>query len=249
MPRNTSGVYALPAGNPVVPGTLIESVWANTTMADVAAALTASLPRDGGVGMTGPLILFRDGQVPLEAATFGQLMAIFTDPEFVATTAQGFKITGTTLQAAMALITLAATGGVTISAGGTLTLTGVTLTDLSASGEVKLPANTSVGPVGAAEIAALDGVTGNVQGQLDAKVDESDGTANNLALTGVPTAPTAAPGTNNDQVANTAFAVQLAFQAALPVQAGNGGKFVTTNGINARWDYVPLTPSSLLSVT
>jgi len=40
MPRNAQGLYTLPAGNPVVPGTIIESVWANDTMADMADALT-----------------------------------------------------------------------------------------------------------------------------------------------------------------------------------------------------------------
>ena len=36
MPRSPSGDYTLPAGNPVVTGTIIESVWANTTLADLA---------------------------------------------------------------------------------------------------------------------------------------------------------------------------------------------------------------------
>jgi microcystin-dependent protein len=57
MPRNSQGLYILPPSNPVVPNTLIESAWANTTMDDIAAALTGSLPRDGSAPMTGPLIL------------------------------------------------------------------------------------------------------------------------------------------------------------------------------------------------
>lgn len=57
MPRNSQGLYTLPAGNPVVSGTIIESTWANSTMDDIAAALTDSLPRDGTAPMTGPLIL------------------------------------------------------------------------------------------------------------------------------------------------------------------------------------------------
>lgn len=48
MPRNGSGTYQLPPGlNPVVTQTLITSNWANTTMTDIASALTASLARDG----------------------------------------------------------------------------------------------------------------------------------------------------------------------------------------------------------
>lgn len=48
MPRNGSGLYQLPSGiNPVVTQTLITSGWANTTLNDVASALTASIARDG----------------------------------------------------------------------------------------------------------------------------------------------------------------------------------------------------------
>lgn len=47
MPRNGSGVYNLPAGNPVVTGTVISSATQNSTMSDVAAALTQSLASDG----------------------------------------------------------------------------------------------------------------------------------------------------------------------------------------------------------
>jgi hypothetical protein len=47
MPRNGAGIYVLPAGNPVVPGTVIQTTWANTTMNDLAAALTGSMALDG----------------------------------------------------------------------------------------------------------------------------------------------------------------------------------------------------------
>ena len=43
MPRNGSGTYSLPSGNPVVAGTTIEASWANTTLNDVATELTGSL--------------------------------------------------------------------------------------------------------------------------------------------------------------------------------------------------------------
>jgi len=59
-------------------------------------------------------------------------------------------------------------------------------------------------------------------------------------LTGIPTAPTAAPGTNSVQIATTAFVTAAAFSAALPGQAGNAGKFITTNGTTASWAYVPV---------
>lgn len=56
MPRNPQGLYTPPLP-PVRAGELIESVWANTTVDDIASALTGSLPRDGSAPMVGPLIL------------------------------------------------------------------------------------------------------------------------------------------------------------------------------------------------
>src|SRR6478752_8360194 len=47
MPRNASGTYTLPASNPVVPLTVITSEWANTTMSDIALALTQSIAANG----------------------------------------------------------------------------------------------------------------------------------------------------------------------------------------------------------
>ena len=55
MPRDGSGNYSLPAGNPVVSGTIIESDWANTTMPDLGNEITNSLSRQGEGGMLAPL--------------------------------------------------------------------------------------------------------------------------------------------------------------------------------------------------
>lgn len=54
MSRDVNGNYTLPSGNPVVTGTVIESDWANTTMSDIAQALTDSLSRSGFGGMLVP---------------------------------------------------------------------------------------------------------------------------------------------------------------------------------------------------
>jgi hypothetical protein len=51
MPRDASGNYTLPAGNPVVTGTTIDSSWANDTMDDIETVLTDSLSRSGDGGM------------------------------------------------------------------------------------------------------------------------------------------------------------------------------------------------------
>jgi hypothetical protein len=55
MSRNGSGTYTLPAGNPVVTGTTITSSWANTSLSDIASALTQSVAADGQTPMTGAL--------------------------------------------------------------------------------------------------------------------------------------------------------------------------------------------------
>lgn len=55
MPRNSSGTYTLPAGNPVAPNTIIETAWANPTMSDIGSALTDSLDRFGRGSMLAPI--------------------------------------------------------------------------------------------------------------------------------------------------------------------------------------------------
>jgi hypothetical protein len=55
MSRNGTGTYNLPAGNPVVTATTITSTWANSTLSDIATALTGSLAADGQTPATGNL--------------------------------------------------------------------------------------------------------------------------------------------------------------------------------------------------
>ena len=69
MPRNSSGDYSLPAGNPVTSGTPISSSVQNTTMSDMATALTDSLSRSGKGGMLVPFQL-ADGTVAAPSLAF-----------------------------------------------------------------------------------------------------------------------------------------------------------------------------------
>lgn len=55
--RNAGGSYTLPAGNPVITGTTIQSTWANNTLNDVATEMTNSLDRQGRGAMLAPLKL------------------------------------------------------------------------------------------------------------------------------------------------------------------------------------------------
>ena len=69
MPRDGSGVYVLPSGNPVVTNTVIASTWANSTLSDIAAQLNNVLTRDGLLGPTGPFKL-QDGTVNAPGLAF-----------------------------------------------------------------------------------------------------------------------------------------------------------------------------------
>jgi hypothetical protein len=75
MSRNGSGVYSLPAGNPVVTQTTISSTWANTTLTDIATALTGSLAADGQTTATGSLQM--GGFNILNAGTVTAVTGIF----------------------------------------------------------------------------------------------------------------------------------------------------------------------------
>lgn len=94
MSRNGSGTYSLPAGNPVVPATTISTTWANTTLTDIATALTGSVAADGQTPMSGNLVMgnnkvtgLADGTGATDAVTFGQ----FTDPTFATLTVTGLS--------------------------------------------------------------------------------------------------------------------------------------------------------------
>jgi len=69
MPRDISGNYTLPVGNPVVDGTIIDVGWANPTMADVAVQLNNVITRDGVLGATAP-IKFDTGSAAAPSITF-----------------------------------------------------------------------------------------------------------------------------------------------------------------------------------
>jgi len=92
MSRNGSGTYTLPAGNPVVTNTTISSTWANTTLTDIATALTGSVASDGQTPMTGNLdmntrkvVNLANGTVATDAISLGQLTTAFTNPTFTGT--------------------------------------------------------------------------------------------------------------------------------------------------------------------
>ena len=131
MSRNGSGTYTLPAGNPVVTGTTISSTWANSTLTNIASALTDSLAADGQTTATGNLKMgnnritgLADGIAATDAASLAQVTS--------AVAITGGTINGTTIGA-----TTPATGKFT-----TLEATGVTTVQ---AGTVSAPAITTTG--------------------------------------------------------------------------------------------------------
>ena len=134
MSRNGSGTYTLPAGNPVVSGTVIATTWANNTMNDLAAAITDSVAADGQTPMTGPLNLnsnkvtnLANATIPTDAVNFGQ----FSTPTF-----SGAVVCSSTLTVTGATIlnsTLAVAGDTTMA--GNLAV--------NSTGQIKLPNGTT----------------------------------------------------------------------------------------------------------
>lgn len=120
MPRNSSGVYTLPSGNPVTAGTTIDASWANTTLSDLANEITNSLDRNGNGGM---LAAFRFSDGTLSAPGMS----------WINETSTGFYRSGSgTMWAAVGATQIAqfTVNGVTLpsgknlAVGGTLTVTG-----------------------------------------------------------------------------------------------------------------------------
>jgi len=132
MPRDGSGNYTLPAGNPVVDGTAIETTWANPTMNDIAVQLNNVLTRDGLLGPTLPIKLV-DGTAALPGLSFSSA------------TGTGLYRTGTVLGfswAGVSRMTLSSTGVLSVPGGFVGNLTGTATstaaTAISANGSINV---------------------------------------------------------------------------------------------------------------
>ena len=190
MPRNASGTYSLPAGNPVVPGTTIQASWANNTMDDLANEITNSLSRTGAGGMLAPFRI-ADGTVSAPGLAFtnetnsglyrsgtGNAALVITGVPVIQMTASSVTVpTGKTFNAqggAAVTGTLSATGAVTLSS--TLAVTGA--------------------------ITATGGVAGNVTGNVTAASGTSTFynavVTNGLNMSGAKIAALGTPTTDTD---------------------------------------------------
>jgi hypothetical protein len=163
MPRDGSGNYTLPAGNPFVTGTTISSSTMNSTLTDIATALTGSLSRSGSGGM---LVAFQNlsGTVGSPGITWsndtasgfylnaaGDMRVSIGGSQVGKWTSAGFAVTGT----------LTSSGALTVSSGGasitgTTTLAGATTIS---SGGLNVTGGLTVDGVSIAF--AVPSVTGN----------------------------------------------------------------------------------------
>lgn len=86
----------------------------------------------------------------------------------------------------------------------------------------------------------LVGVTSAIQPQLNAKGAWAGQTwTGPHDYTGATiTVPTVAQSDNSTNAASTAYVTAKAFAAALPVQTGNAGKYVKTDGTTASWSFI-----------
>lgn len=93
MSRNGAGTYSLPAGNPVVTGTVISSTWANTTLSDIATALTQSIAVDGQSPIT--------ANIPFNSFKATGLGAATIAGDAISYAQSGASLAGLTLTAAL----------------------------------------------------------------------------------------------------------------------------------------------------
>lgn len=170
MPRNTSGVYTLPAGNPVVPGTVIDAAWANGTMEDMANEITNSLSRTGAGGMLAPFRLF-DGTVTAPGLSF--LNETNTGLYRSGSGSAWMSVLGVNV-AQFSTVGLTIPFGKALTAGGNASVAGT----LAVTGATAIASTLAV--TGA--IAAAGGVIGNVTGNVTAASGTS--TFNNITISG-----------------------------------------------------------------
>lgn len=253
MPRNSSGAYVLPAGNPVVPDTLIETSWANPTMSDIAGALTDSLDRYGRGGMLAEFKI-ADGLVTAPGLSFTSQanLGLYRPATSVLGIAGGG---GDIARFSPSLIDLAkptliaGTLGVTgaITAGSSLTVTGA-LT----AGSMDITGALSVGSLVVAGLSTLQDVSAedvNITGLLSTEnIDAADiscasiGTgpiiATAIAADTITTTGTIAGGSVSVNAAligaGSAAAPSLAFSTDTDTGLFSGGAGVlsfTTNGV------------------
>jgi microcystin-dependent protein len=175
MSRNGSGTYNLPSGNPVVTGTTISSSWANTTLNDVANALTGSIAADGQTPITGNMNLNNNRIINLTDPTNAQDGATksYTDSAISTAVAAGLATVSSVITGSIQLWpTASAPTGYLLCNGsavsrttyaGLFTAIGTTFGSGDGSTTFNLPNYADRFPIGIGTIAATVGTTGGTK--------------------------------------------------------------------------------------
>lgn len=214
MSRNGNGTYNLPAGNPVSSGSVISSSWANSTLSDIAVALTGSLAADGQTPVTGNLNMAGNKISNLGAATLA------TDaPNFTQVTS-AVAITGGNIN------------GVPI---GQSTAANGTFTNLTANTTLKVPVGTldqrSTNAIG---LLRFNTTYGYFEGCVSVVAGASIATITRVSTTATLTTAT-------DHGLETGDFVTVS--GALPSQY-NGTFFITVTGLNTFTYVMASAPAS-----
>jgi hypothetical protein len=196
MPYNGSGTFTLPAGNPVVTGTTISSTVNNNTNSDLANGLSNAVTRNGQSPPTANLPMGNFKLTGLAAGTQAGDSARYDELILKANLISPVLVTpnlGTPSAGVLTNCTGTAAG---LSIGGNAATATTVTTNANLTGAV-----TSVG-----NAASLGSFT---SAQLATALTDETGSGSSVfavgpALTGTPTAPTAAAGTNTTQLATTA---------------------------------------------
>lgn len=227
-----------------------------TTWPNIAGVVSAShIELNYSVGVTSPL----QGQINGKGAITGQTWTgahIFSGSIAVPTLAQA---TGTTGAASTAFVQNEwstrlpnYTGPINASTTELNRLVGVTSavqTQIDSKGSIAgqtwtgthvFPNTTTVGPLTPTIQGYLATVTGDVQAQINTKAakagDTYTGTHSFTGVTAI-TVPTLTTGSTGNSAASVDFVNATALSGALPGQSGSSGKFITTDGANASWQW------------
>ena len=193
------------------------------------ATSLSGLVKGNGTGAMTAAVAGTDYQAPLTLSTSGSGAA---------------TLVGTTLTiptpAAFSLPTASAStlGGVKVGTNLSIDGSGVLSADVSAT-TISGTLAVGKGGTGATTLTGYVKGTGTTAMTASATIPVADVTGAaplaSPALTGTPTAPTAAANTNTTQLATTAFVTSALASSGLPSQSGNSGKFLTTNGTTTSW--------------
>ena len=236
MPRNGSGTYALPSGNPVTSGTTISATTHNATNTDIATALTDSIDKDGQTVITGAIdhngneiILDVDGDTSIHASTDDQI-------DIKVAGADDFRITANTLTALSGSSVVVPDGGLTFGStaisstaaelnkldGATVTTAEINYNDLATLG------TTAASKVFTADANGLTKVSGAVLNTEDTLTDQATIAWDVIAS---PVAKVTLAGNRTLAAPSGTTPAAGQFVSLLIIQDGTGSRTITWNAV------------------